>query len=1137
MKEKTIRENKVLKGRLYNDVISDTNIYNAIYCLESYIFEKGLLHTEDLELYVKLCDKYNFDYISKVIIPTCQKKLHLILSNPEELFEIQVYFKLKKWDINEKKIKYRPIHTASLLDQICMVCLLMPLMFNDKDGKREKSELTKLIPHNFYGNIPSTNVERLFEPWQQKYKEYTDNVVAHCKQYQKSHRYRTEVSLDITNFFPSIWPEYIYKFIIDKLKSTYKDQKDKDTLHWIVTKLLYFKINPKNLDGWMTEYYGKETTFSKTSFLMNCGIPQGLPQSYFFGNLCMIDIQKKLKENNVFKKGDAYFYVDDSVIYIERDITSEDFASTIGSINEAVGKMGNVDATTGEIKPSNISSNYISQSYIKFQSKLSYIIKFHEEGKSDYCPIEDANINIGGYDLIAKEISMAGSVYNNLDEIEDNFSREKLKVVCKAVEREITKLKKQGKHNPPNEGKNSKYASRLKLLQRYKRFFLYRLKLLEIRKDGEITDDDIEKFKKQYFISKQEKDTTLNLIFEEWFSRFDEEIFQSEARLMLSTLSIEKSKKMLNDLITFEKDFSKVTDNTAKWLFFTQDFKSTITLKYLNYTPYYSLIKWIHSNYKGTFKLSQTNQIEQFKNFVTKLKDSDRNLDADWISVRPKCSNFIFASSSEFSRKILNAYFSETIGIATSNAYSFTKQSNRQLHYIELRILAQLRNNQFNLPQFIIFINSLDPKNLENRMSIDMGLLEVLGFFITKVRNPEWIDNLILTHRVVKGLWYNGSKFMNSYTLHNEEHAVTLINKIVRLVKAIDYLTIKRADYYIIFLACYLHDISMVIHPNIENFCNGDEQSLSIVTEFIHDIHTEFDKYKAINPMDDKDINIKKTSNYLIKKFEAIFTYFENDIRNRHARESAQYIREWHNGILKYLSPIVLTEVAKISESHGMDVAEIYGLKSDAKNSLISEKYMMMLIRLADSLDVANDRINYYLLRQNVQHMSQDSQFHWISHLITDAIHISPTFEIHQDENKNLFEHPITERLNFNLCINVKYISEINHKDCKFCRLNNSFDTNIVNIPDEYDKAEGMTIDIFKEKEGVEDNKKCPILCRWVMNKHRWLIEELIELQHYLNSVNSNLFKTEIRLNIIYRDDYHLDADLFDSVKEYLEKE
>ena len=71
-----------------------------------------------------------------------------------------------------------------------------------------------------------------------------------------------------------------------------------------------------------------------------------------------------------------------------------------------------------------------------------------------------------------------------------------------------------------------------------------------------------------------------------------------------------------------------------------------------------------------------------------------------------------------------------------------------------------------------------------------MGLLEVIHVFISKVKNPEWIDNIILTHREVKGLWYNGSKFMNSYTLHNEEHAVTLIKAVVRLIKAIDYLNI-----------------------------------------------------------------------------------------------------------------------------------------------------------------------------------------------------------------------------------------------------------------------------------------------------------------------------------------------------------
>ena len=140
----------------------------------------------------------------------------------------------------------------------------------------------------------------------------------------------------------------------------------------------------------------------------------------------------------------------------------------------------------------------------------------------------------------------------------------------------------------------------------------------------------------------------------------------------------------------------------------------------------------------------------------------------------PSFTNFVFKNSEEYVRIILNAYYSVQNDIDPSNAHTFTKTTSRGLHYTELRILSRLRNKNFCLDEFIRALQDIDATNLDNKMSIDMGLLEVIHVFISKVKNPEWIDNIILTHRVVKGLWYNGSKFMNSYTLHNEEHAVTL---------------------------------------------------------------------------------------------------------------------------------------------------------------------------------------------------------------------------------------------------------------------------------------------------------------------------------------------------------------------------
>lgn len=249
-----MKEKMTLKER----ILDERNIFSAIFSLESYVFDKGLLDTEqtvdlhgeggefietiannDLALYYALADKYNLELIERVIA-CCQYQLKWLLADKAHLMEARVYFKLKNYD--EGRVKFRPMHTARLIDQICIVSILNCFMFEDDfaTGQRKLSDLSKLLPHNFYGNIPSTDVQYLFHKWQTKYKEYTENVIDHCRAYQRSHSYLTEVNLDIRNFFPTISPRMLFDYIIRKLKKTYAD--DMETLSMAVTKLLFLRL-------------------------------------------------------------------------------------------------------------------------------------------------------------------------------------------------------------------------------------------------------------------------------------------------------------------------------------------------------------------------------------------------------------------------------------------------------------------------------------------------------------------------------------------------------------------------------------------------------------------------------------------------------------------------------------------------------------------------------------------------------------------------------------------------------------------------------------------------------------------------------------------------------------------------------
>ena len=129
--------------KLFEKILDERNIFNSIFCMESYVFDKGLLDTSipvylhnegeveriiadnDLELYYALADKHNIDLIT-MVIKCCQQQLKWVLTDKNNLFDVTVYFKIKNYD--EKKLNFRPMHTARLIDLICMVSILNCLM-------------------------------------------------------------------------------------------------------------------------------------------------------------------------------------------------------------------------------------------------------------------------------------------------------------------------------------------------------------------------------------------------------------------------------------------------------------------------------------------------------------------------------------------------------------------------------------------------------------------------------------------------------------------------------------------------------------------------------------------------------------------------------------------------------------------------------------------------------------------------------------------------------------------------------------------------------------------------------------------------------------------------------------------------
>lgn len=161
---------KSLKGRL----LSEKNIFLAIYLADSWMLNPELLEENDYQDFCALKDSFDKETIRR-IIDLVKKRLEIILNDKDVFFKTKVFFKPKGQ--NEGKPVFRPLHTASLVDQIAMIAMLQVLVYEiGSEGQLIPSELSKMLPSHFYGNRISYDGKSLFKPWKEQYHAYTEKA-------------------------------------------------------------------------------------------------------------------------------------------------------------------------------------------------------------------------------------------------------------------------------------------------------------------------------------------------------------------------------------------------------------------------------------------------------------------------------------------------------------------------------------------------------------------------------------------------------------------------------------------------------------------------------------------------------------------------------------------------------------------------------------------------------------------------------------------------------------------------------------------------------------------------------------------------------------------------------------------------
>lgn len=1146
MKKIQKREEKYC-GRYRTFLLSDENIYHAVYSLRSYIFDFELLGENDKEQYYRLQDKFDEAYI-KEVIQSVREKIRDVIDNDDCFIEAKVYFRPK--NLNDKGLpEYRPLHTADIISQIAIVAMLHLLVYEIADVERKLylSNVSRLLPGNFYGNRVSLNPEVLFKPWKKQYQAYTQNANDALKKYNASLEYKYEVSLDLENFFPTIDPMLVYQLIVERLPVNVGNS-DKELMKRILIKLLFCKLKTKLSDKLKKEYYkikGKdEIPDLKDSFVR--GIPQGLPQSYFFGNICMIPIAE------IFQKkfqGISYFYVDDSVIFTN-DVKEDKFGEQLEDINAEIEKLEK-ELLKEEKK--------VFQPKTVLEMRESGLYGIHVHGmdekkmvsKSGYTRLDQLDESEIYLKCISREVSQAGNdIYKIYSDEEDIILEERMRVLSGEIRRKIGELDGRiglltkkliqlqnvsvEEQNVDAIRENKKQIQSLSKFRdrwiRYYRFFEYRKQRLNLRHVCESDKRNEKELEEIIYCAK--KCETEEEKLKVFMQSYNENIWDVAVAMYCDFTDDEAKEALgkyigeLNQLCFGEENEdssylykvygelikSKKGENDNSDICKKACMESMDPYRALKCYAARKLKAFSHKHYNIAEHWVEQIQKKEWKNEILK-----RLLSEDMI----KMSQIVNENTPQFLRMTANAVYSQLFNVEIEDRLVVRKFSRKPLSCGEFRILIFLRNRLFTEEAFLEQKISLNETG--NKADLDYAVMEVVEIFQSFVADPVRIDKLVLTHQYTYEVWKNGSKHLYFYTLHNQEHAIALIRNIVKLIHGISFLKISALDFYVLFLACYLHDISMVKIPSLDAFLTDKEEGDGIAWEHLQEVWQEISpniQPDAEGKNADEELgmeDIAQVKKWMIQSYRRLDAYYEKKIREKHASDSAAEIRT--RADLDFLDEALREFVAEVSAAHQADERDIYYTKSSAADKMVSLKFDKILLRLADLLDMSNCRISRPILYHNLDQMSEESAFHWISHLLTQGYELKTEYSIAKDKGC-LTSKSIVEKLVLTVIVDISQMSKCRcHNPCEYIEIDNIGD-------------DGFELKVGKKCENGKD--VCNFLCKWFARKNQYLMQEFFALKEYLNRVPDNFFGEDVLVCIKIANRTCLDEKQFGILEQYL---
>ena len=323
-----------------------------------------------------------------------------------------------------------------------------------------------------------------------------------------------------------------------------------------------------------------------------------------------------------------------------------------------------------------------------------------------------------------------------------------------------------------------------------------------------------------------------DLIFRRSLIEFDEKdiehIYKYDDINIYIRKSIDENDK---NKVTLDDDYLKLNSDElleyrkVKWLSLLVEFwKKEINLHgYIN--PAYLIFDNIRVRNKGIYKdknLLKSNMA------INNNKNDTFNL----YGIKDEMIDY---------KEYLNNFFMDFFECEES---IIVNKKGRTLKFWEYRILSSLQNKMFNRYDFFDLLEDIT-KNYEYLChEVDTNFEKIRAIVDDNLGSSKDKDVIMCLHYYVHCVWKNGSKDLTFFTLHNQEHSIELIQNYMKLSpKLLNRFSLDKDEKFILFSACYLHDIGMLKGLSTKELYDLKNTKL---IEFYEDVSKYFNEIKII---------------------------------------------------------------------------------------------------------------------------------------------------------------------------------------------------------------------------------------------------------------------------------------------------